>query len=113
MMASFISGVIGLMVTISILVLVRRDRLHATHGMSWIIVAVMFSLLGFMPILFDSLAEYIGIASPPLLALALAVAVIVIKLLLVDIERSRVELRYQRLVQRVAMLEAQIRTRNK
>ena len=41
-----------------------------------------------------------------MLALTLGIAVLTIKILLMDIERSRLEMRNQRLIQRVAMLEA-------
>jgi hypothetical protein len=42
------------------------------------------------------------------LGLSLAIAVLVLKTLLMDIERSRIDVRNRRLTQRVAMLEAEL-----
>jgi hypothetical protein len=106
---SLVTGVIGLSVAALIIILMRRDRLHAGHGLAWIVVAVGFALLGLLPEFFDRVAAFLGIASAPLLALTLAIAILVIKILMMDIERSRLELRNQRLVQRVGMLEADMK----
>jgi hypothetical protein len=89
--------------------LMRKDRLHVNHGMGWIIVALVFALLGFSPNIIDRIAQFLGIAYPPVLALILGIAVLTIKILLMDIERSRLEIRNQRLIQRVAMLEADLK----
>ena len=83
--------------------------MHVHHGLGWIVVATAFALLGFSPKLFDHVAHYLGIAYPPILALTLGMGLLVIKILLMDIERSRIEMRNQRLIQRVAMLEADLR----
>ncbi|MEP4149544.1 MAG: DUF2304 domain-containing protein [Halioglobus sp.] len=112
-MFSIVTGIIGLLVAVIIIILMRRDRLHAQHGLGWIIVALGFALLGFSPEIIDRVAQYFGIAYPPVLALTLGIAVLVIKVLLMDIERSRIEVRNQRLVQRVAMLEADLKKLSK
>lgn len=108
-MVSIITGAIGLSAAAAILFLMRRDRLHAAHGTGWVVVAAGFALLGFAPGLIDGLAAYLNIDYPPVLAITIGITVIVIKLLLMDIERARIEVRNQRLTQRVAMLEAMIR----
>ena len=108
MSSSVVSGALGLGVALAIIMLIRRDRLHVNHGLWWIAVAAGFALLGFLPGAVDAIAARLGIAYPPTLALAAAIAILVLRLLIMDIERSRLELRYQRLVQRVAMLEAEI-----
>ncbi|MDG1387983.1 MAG: DUF2304 domain-containing protein [Halioglobus sp.] len=110
-MVSLVTGGIGLLVAFVIILLMRKDRLHVSHGLGWVIVAAGFALLGFLPGLFDKFSTFLGIASPPILALTLAIAILVIKILLMDIERSRIELRNQRLVQRLAMLEAEMRSK--
>ncbi len=107
-MASVVTGIIGLLVAGIILILIRKDRLHAEHGLGWVAVALGFVLLGFSPSVFDRVAQYFGIAYPPVLALTLATGILVIKILLMDIERARIEARNQRLVQRVAMLETDL-----
>ena len=103
-----ITGIIGLVVATLILLLMRKDRLHAQHGLGWIIVAIGFALLGFSPGIVDTVAKEFGIGYPPVLGLTLGIALLVIKVLFMDIERSRIEIRNQRLVQRVAMLEADL-----
>lgn len=107
-MASLVTGAIGIIIAIIIISLIRKDRLHVRHGLGWIAVALSCALLGLMPGLFDELAKYLGIGYPPTLALTLSIALLVIKILLMDIERSKLEVRHQRLIQRVAMLEADL-----
>jgi hypothetical protein len=107
-MVSMFTGVLGLAVAALIIWLVRKDHLHVNHGFGWIVVAIGFALLGFIPGFFDWVAAYVGVAYPPVLALTLAVAVLVIKILLMDIERSKLEMRNQRLTQRLAILEAEL-----
>lgn len=108
-MIALVSGSIGLAVALGILVLMRRDKLHAGHGLGWLLVAVVFACLGFAPGIVDAIARWLGIEYPPILALTVGMAVLVLKLLLMDIERSRIEMRSQRLTQRIAMLEATVR----
>ena len=108
-MVSLVTGAIGLSVALLIILLVRKDRLHVNHGMRWVLIAAGFAILGFSPEFFDQIAAKLGLAYPPVLALTLGIAVLVIKILLMDIERSHIELRNQRLIQRVAMLEADMK----
>jgi len=108
-MVTVVTGTIGLLVAALIIFLVRRDRLHVTHGMGWIVVAVGFALLGFSPGIIDRLAAVLGIAYPPTLGLILGIVILVIKILSIDIERSHTEVRNQRLIQRVALLEAEMK----
>ena len=103
-----ITGIIGLSVALAIIVLIRNDNLHVRHGMLWIMVAVSFSLLGFFPSLIDTVSEYLGVSYPPILALTVGFGIGVIKLLIMDIERSKLEVRYERLIQRLALLENEI-----
>lgn len=107
-MASIVTGFIGLMIAFWIMLLIRRDRLHVNHGTGWVIVAVCFALLGFAPSVIDLVAGYLGISYPPILGLTVGGAFLVIKILRMDIEHSRLEIRNQRLIQRVAMLESDL-----
>lgn len=108
-MISLVTGTIGLVVCVLIILLIRRDQLHVHHGLGWIVVAVGFAVVGLFPGIIDYLARKLGIAYPPVLGLTVAIAVLVIKTLLMDMERSRLEMRNQRLIQRMAMLEADLR----
>ena len=107
-MVSLFTGVLGMAVSCLIIWLVRKDHLHVNHGFGWIVVAVGFGLLGFIPGFFDWVATHLGIAYPPILALTIAVTVLVLKILLMDIERSKLEMTNQRLTQRLAILEADV-----
>jgi len=108
-MISFVTGTIGLTVAVLILFLMRKDRLHVKHGLVWVGVSVGFAFLGLSPGIIDWVARLFGVAYPPVLALTLGIALLVIKTLMLDIESSRIELRNQRLIQRLAMLEADMK----
>ena len=108
-MLSIVTGTIGLAVAALIILLIRKDRLHVRHGLTWIIVASCFAILGMFPGIIDSLARLTGVSYPPILGITVAIALLVIKILLMDLERSKIEMRNQRLVQRMAMLEADIK----
>jgi len=105
---SLITGSLGLAIALVIILLIRRDRLYVNHGFAWILTALMFTLLGFAPGIFDWLAVYLGVGYPPVLGLSLGLGILVLKVLLMDIERSQTAMRQERLIQRVGMLEADI-----
>ena len=108
-MVSLITGIMGIATAIAIVVLIRRDHLHVRYGMWWIAAAIGFALLGLSPKIFDSFAHSLGVAYPPVLALTIGATILVIKILLMDIERSRNAIRMQRLTQRIALLESDLR----
>ncbi|UTF59571.1 DUF2304 domain-containing protein [Gilvimarinus sp. DA14] len=112
-MILWISATLGLIVATTILVLIRRDKLHVRHGVFWVLVALVFAGLGFAPPMVDWLAKTVGIGYPPILALVAAIAVLVIKILLMDIDQAHQEVQLQRLIQRVAMLEGSLRQKAK
>jgi len=109
-MLSMVSGVIGIVAALTIILLIRRDHLHVRFGLFWIGVAAAFVVLGFFPTIIDWLAPKLGVASGPILALTLGLTIFVIKLLTVDIARSKNEARIIRLVQRIGMLESEVRS---
>jgi len=108
-MVSIITGLIGLFTAVTIVILIRKDHLKVRYGLWWMTAAIMFALLGLFPTLFDNIAKYLGIAYPPMLALTIGVVVLVIKILIMDIERSRSAIMLQRLTQRIALLESDLR----
>jgi|OM-RGC.v1.026807905 hypothetical protein len=108
-MITLLTTIMGLSVTATILVLIRKDRLHASTGFGWVLVAICFFFLGLAPYSFDRLAGILGVKYPPALAFALAIAVILIKLLQSDTRYSSLRVRHERLIQRVALLELQNR----
>lgn len=104
-----LTGIIGVATAITIIFLMRRDHLHVRYGLWWMAAAVAFALLGFFPLAFDQMAKYLGVAYPPVLALTLALVILVLKILVMDIERSKNAVKLSRLIQRIALLEADIR----
>lgn len=108
-MVSLITGLIGIVTAVTIVVLIRRDHLHVRYGLWWMAAALVFALLGLFPSVVDGIAHRLGIGYPPALALSLGLVVLVIKILVMDIERSRNAIKMQRLIQRVALLEADLR----
>ena len=108
-MVAIITGVIGIVTAVIIVILIRRDHLHVRYGLWWMMAALVFALLGLFPALFDNMALYLGIAYPPMLALTIGAVILVLKILVMDIERSRNAIRLQRLTQRIALLESDLR----
>jgi hypothetical protein len=108
-MIPLVTSAIGLTVAAVIILLIRTDRLHVTHGVGWLVAAFVMAGLGFAPSIFDSIAIRLGITYAPSLAFTLGFGLIVIKLLIDDIERSRLKMRHTRMVQRMALLESEIR----
>ncbi|MFT5770336.1 MAG: hypothetical protein ACI9H8_002323 [Lysobacterales bacterium] len=108
-MIMVLTGIIGVATAITIIFLMRRDHLHVRYGLWWMAAAVAFALLGFFPLAFDQMAKYLGVAYPPVLALTLALVILVLKILVMDIERSKNAVKLSRLIQRIALLEADIR----
>jgi hypothetical protein len=109
-MITLITSIIGLLTALSMFVLIRRDHLHVRYGIGWMLVALAFAMLGLFPTVFDHVAAFFGVAYPPILALLLGFVILLLKTLLVDIERSKDNIRYQRLVQRMALLEAEVQS---
>ena len=108
-MVSLTVGIIGIATAIAIVTLIRKDHLRVRYGMWWIAMAGIFALLGLFPTLIDQFARYVDVAYPPVLALTIAIVVVVIKILLMDIEHSRNSINLQRLTQRIALLESDLR----
>ena len=108
-MIPVVTSAIGLTVAVLIIMLIRTDRLHVTHGIGWLVAALVMAGLGFAPGIFDALATRLGITYGPALAFTIGFGVILIKLLLDDIERSNLKMRHTRMVQRMAILENEVR----
>lgn len=107
-MAILVIAVIGISFAASIILLIRRDKLHVKHGLGWMLLALSLMLSGFAPAIIDWVASHLDIAYPPIFAIVVALAGVGIKLLMIDIEQSRIELRHHRMVQRLAILEAEL-----
>ena len=106
---TLLTAVFGVALSALMLYLMRRDHLQISHGLGWTLVILVCSLMGFAPSLFDAVAMGIGVSYAPILGIALAIGALVIKALLTDIEISKLKTREQRLIQKVALLESEIR----
>ncbi len=106
-MNTFFLG-LGLLVALTILMLIRRDRLVIMHSIWWLTMATLILILAFFPELVDLAAKKVGIAYPPSLLFVAAILVVVIKLLMSDIDRSHDRRRLLLLAQRVALLQADL-----
>ncbi len=98
--------IIGALLSISILYLVRKGKLHGPYATWWLMVAVFAIVLSSFPKIIDWVAFHVGITYPPTLLLVLAVSFILIRMLTMDLALSRKEQKIRRLTQRLAMLEA-------
>jgi hypothetical protein len=110
---TLITSLIGLGSALIIFVLIRNDQLHGSHGIAWVVAGLSMAMLGLAPGIFDQIANSMGVTYPPALAFTMALVVVAIKLLVDDIERSRLKVRQNRLVQRIAILENEVRKANK
>jgi len=106
---SLVTGIIGIATAMTIVFLIRKDHLHVRYGLWWMGAAVVFAFLGLFPTIVDYVASKLGIAYPPVLALTVGLVALVLKILVMDIERSRNAIRMHRMVQRIALLEAELR----
>jgi len=102
------SAVLGFTFAVLILWLVRRDHMHGRFGLWWLLVAVLFAVLGLAPPVVDRVAVRLGIAYPPILVVILGIGFLVLKMIIMDIERSRSIARLERLAQRLAVLEERL-----
>jgi len=105
---NWISATIGLLSAGLIFYLVRRDHLHTRYALWWVPVAMVMAILGVFPQLVDWIGRTLGISYPPVIPLLLGLVAMVVKILVMDIERSRNEVKLTRLVQRVAILEERL-----
>lgn len=104
----FLSSILAISIFFSILILLRKDRITHRDGFKWLILAVAILVYGLFPRLNDWIGESFGISYPPIIPLLIGFSVLLIKLLIADIERARLQVTVNRLVQKVAILEHKI-----
>lgn len=77
----------------------------------WFGISIGVLVLGFYPELSDLGAKYLGISYPPILPIVLACLFLFIKVLLADIERAKTRVKLERLAQKLAILEAELKSK--
>ena len=100
---------IGAVTAGSIFLLVRKNMLYIRYALWWTFIAFVILTLGAFPEASDLLAQFTGVTYPPTLILTAAIVLLFVKILLMDIDRSRQESNFRRLIQRNAILETQLK----
>lgn len=103
------SALLGILIAGGILLLVRRDHLHGGFAVWWLAMAAAALVLGLVPGSVDWLGRMFGVAYPPILVAVFGLSALVLKLLALDVDVTRRERRVRRLLQKVAILEAEMR----
>jgi len=103
-----VSSIIGIILAITIYLLVRRDHLAPRQAIRWSFVALIVLFLGTFPFVVDWLGHAVGITYPPIIPLIIGLGAALIKILLMDIERNKMNITQDRIIQKIAILEAEI-----
>ena len=93
-MITAVTTIFGLLVASLLLMLVRRDHLHISHGAGWS-VAIALSAPQGSRLYFRCPGSAIGVAYAPILAVTIAIAALVIKALITDIELTKLRVKHQ------------------
>ena len=109
MTVAYTAAALGILIAGSILMLVRRDRLHGSHALWWLAIAASALLVGLFPKVVDRVGVSLGVHYPPMLVVLLVMAAVLLKLLQIDIDISRRERRMRRMIQKMAILEMELR----
>jgi hypothetical protein len=109
MTVTYTAAALGALIAGSILWLVRRDHMHGSHSLWWLAVAGSALAVGFVPQSVDFVGALLGVHYPPMLLVIGVMAALLLKLLQLDIETSRRERRMRRLIQKMAIIELELR----
>lgn len=104
------AALFGIGTGLCILWLVRRDRLHGLFALWWLLVAMAALVLGLFPAIVDWLGALFGVSYPPTFVLLLGLSAVILKLLAIDIGFTRRERQTRRLLQKIAILELELRS---
>ena len=100
---------LGIGIGLGMLYLVRRDRLHGSYAIWWVVVAAAVVAFGIFPGLVDWIGVRIGVAYPPILLVVVALLMMLVKMLTGDLDRTRQMRKLRFLAQRIAILEHEVR----
>jgi hypothetical protein len=100
-----IAALIGAVLSITIVFLTRRDHISPLVAARWFVLAILVLFVSFFPGLVDLFGKTLGIGYPPIIPIIIALGGAMIKILLMDIERQKMQVKLDRVVQRLAMLE--------
>lgn len=103
-----ITSILGLLIAVTIIYLVRKDRLHPLYTLWWFFIAFCIGFFGLFPTVADIIGRGLKIAYPPVFILIVANILLFLKLLMMDIERSENKRQIRKLSQIVALLRYEV-----
>ena len=103
--AHTVAAVIGIALTLAIVYLVRADHISPKVAARWFLLALLVLTVSLAPEVVDWIGIQLGIAYPPVLPILIAIAVAMVKILIMDIERQKMQVKMDRLVQKVSVFE--------
>jgi hypothetical protein len=102
------TAVLGISAVIFILWLIRKHSISVRYTFWWIAVCAGILAFSIFPRLSDAVVKFLGIGYPPAFIFFVAILLLFVKTLFMDIDRSNQEIRIKRLIQRLAILEADL-----
>lgn len=92
-----------------VIILIRRDSILMGAAFRWLILALAILSLGIYPKLADIIAQWFGIAYSPILPVILACLILMLKALIADIERAKTQVKLDRIAQKLAAVEMELK----
>lgn len=105
----FFTALFGLIVALTLVLLIRRSRLHSSLFIWWSSMIALMLVFAFYPNLINMLGKYFKISYPPVIISVVGLGLVFVKILSMDIYITRNEARYNRLAQKLALLEMEMR----
>lgn len=102
------TATLGIVTVFSILYLIRKHSLYVRYTFWWITICMAILIFSIFPQLSGRIVGFLGISYPPTFFFFGAILMLFVKNLFMDIDRSKQEVRIRRLIQRLAMLEAEL-----
>jgi hypothetical protein len=109
MTLSITSAALGLVLFFGVLLLVRRGALHGRLAVGWLALGAAGLAIGMFPGWADTVGLWFGVSYPPMLVAFIGLILVALKALAQDVQSSQREQEMRRLVQRVAMLDLELR----
>jgi hypothetical protein len=106
-----VAVVVSVTLLLTVLELVRRRKLVEEYSLVWILGALALVGLSIWRHLLDRAAALLGVFYPPSLLLMLLVVMVFVALLWFSVVLSRQRRQIDRLIEQVAILEAETRTK--
>jgi hypothetical protein len=110
---SITTATLGIVTVAAIFFLIRKHSLYVRYTVWWVVVSIGVLVFSIFPQLADKIVKFLGINYAPTLFLFCAILMLFLKTLLMDIDRSKQEVKIRRLVQRLAILEAGLEKEHK